>query len=1332
MQLHEREFELIQSKAAEWAKALIQLDGRNGLLNFTITKTASLDLGESPDSAVSRLLVGTSVRLGELFPGADYQNACTRARNVVRRIRVYGEEQGVDVGRLVYGRVTTKPERRGGARPPVALRAPLLLYRIDVKARTAAETDFALQIVPDPELNPVLLYCLEHEYGVPVDEAEIQALLNRSDDFASPEQLVEKVFRLLADSASRHGVDLGLSRMVAVGICNYTKLPMVQDLMGSAELLAQHDLIALLAGCSADGQYPHADAKFEPITPDEVPPRDDHLVLDADSSQQRAIETAVARKHVVIDGPPGTGKSQTIANIIAVGAARGLKILFVAEKRAAIEAVTDRLVEIGLDKLVLDLHQASVSSKAVAAQLADSFEQLQLVPAVKDDDLDRRVAEDRNRLNAYVHELHVRRQPWDLSAFQVREHLIQRLEPGLRLSRLEQFSPDVRREVQDDLRAVVGNGGLRLVRRESPWWRAQIDTVERAREVLPLLDQVEARTLRNSQASMRALVNQVGLPLPRDLDGWDRTLALLTAMSTSATTLGGNIFRAPLDELHVATASWSQRRRLQPKISWKRRRHLLRELKQQSNGVGAKQQLHFEVSKVSDQLREWQRIGGSQQGPGTIGDLVGIGGQFHDLKTQLAALAMGVGVELVQQPLDHVGQQLEALSADRDMVPFLPDLNQRLRRLRGRGLDHLLDRIATANADPDEAVALFDSALMNSLEEEFKLTSQPLRDFQVGSHTRVLADFRVADDSHRYLAVQRVMRRVAHNVQQASTAHPDQSTLVRSEAKKKRGHRSLRRLVADASDVLLAVRPCWAMSPLVVSRSLPAEQLFDLVIFDEASQVQPHDAITSIMRGRHLVVAGDERQLPPTSFFDRLGADDGDDEHGDVQLGDYESILTALQPMIPNRNRLHWHYRSQDERLIKFSNDEIYGGQLVTFPGARVKTPVQLVVVDGRVEPGEQGSSDTEALRVVELILEHATNRSHESLGVITLGLAHQRKIDMALRRAREDRPELDQFFADDRGPTKRFFIKSIETVQGDERDAIILTVGVARNAQGRVQRNGFAVLNHEGTDRRINVAVTRARRRMTVVSSFPPGSLEPSERKTGTEMLRRYLEAAQRGGATAAVGRRLAVELNGFERMILDALVDRGVTVIPQWGVSGYRIDFALAHPDEPGRMVLAVEADGDSYHRAASARDRDRLRQDHLERLGWKFHRVWSSAWFANPELELERIIDAWKDAVAAECDVPLAPELQRQISVQNSEIGPSLPRPDVHPGLPITNYSVAQLVSMFRWRMSDGLLRDPEDRMAQVRADLGFQRRGKRIDASLRDAFERAQHMQSLEES
>ncbi|KAA0232042.1 MAG: hypothetical protein EDM74_13910 [Armatimonadetes bacterium] len=483
----------------------------------------------------------------------------------------------------------------------------------------------------------------------------------------------------------------------------------------------------------------------------------------------------------------------------------------------------------------------------------------------------------------------------------------------------------------------------------------------------------------------------------------------------------------------------------------------------------------------------------------------------------------------------------------------------------------------------------------------------------------------------------RVRRICAEQAVAMQDARPDDAALVRAEAAKKRRHLPIRSLFSAAPEVLTALKPCWAMSPLVVSQILPSDEPhFDVVVFDEASQVRPSDAIPAILRARQLVVAGDERQLPPTSFFAGTNLDAAEEEAEiEAELSvdsSYESILEGLQGFVDFR-MLRWHYRSRDERLITFSNVYLYDRGLITFPGIVGPDCVSLELIPfAPGHPGSEGSSPAEVERVVELIIKHASQRPEQSLGVIAMGINHANRIEVRLREVlgEQDDGDLDEFFKESRA--EAFFVKNLERVQGDERDAIILSVGYGKGSDGRLLYR-FGPLNQVGGERRLNVAVTRAKERMTLVSSFSHHDMDPERSSArGVQLLRAYLEYCASHGAELGLAAREIPELNAFEVDIRDNLERAGVPVIAQFGSSGYRIDFAAKHPTKPGRMVLAIECDGASYHSSESARDRDRLRQEHLERLGWTFHRIWSQDWFSDKAGEIVRAQAAYRDAVEA----------------------------------------------------------------------------------------------------
>ena len=421
----------------------------------------------------------------------------------------------------------------------------------------------------------------------------------------------------------------------------------------------------------------------------------------------------------------------------------------------------------------------------------------------------------------------------------------------------------------------------------------------------------------------------------------------------------------------------------------------------------------------------------------------------------------------------------------------------------------------------------------------------------------------------------------------------------------------------------------------------------------------PEDAITSLLRGGQAAVAGDQRQLPPTTFF--AASDPGeDDEQNEATVG-FQSILDVMSAFLEPPWTLNWHYRSRNEALIAYSNHRIYGGSLVTFPGPGGPAAVRHELVASNAETGAQELNvAAEVQRVVELVREHVQERPDESLGVITMGIEHARRIEMALDRARQEDATLELLFV--QGQSERFFVKNLERVQGDERDAIILSIGYGKNDAGQLVYR-FGPLLQEGGERRLNVAITRARQRMTVVSSFTHHDMRADYPKLGVKLLRGFLEFAASEGTSFGQGEATEVSLNYFEQSVFDELTRRGLKLIGQVGSSSYRIDMAAMHPEQPGRYVLAIECDGASYHSAHTARDRDRLRQQQLEARGWRFHRIWSTDWFLRREDEVQRTLAAFDEAMRVSDERAPHPEPpQPRPSERENYVRTRTPRPAV----------------------------------------------------------------------
>lgn len=1338
--IDEHRLQLVRTKADQWAKSLIELGPRNTLLNFKNTKTTSLDLTNADPAAVRDLLRGKPLKLGSLFQDPEaHKDARTRARNVRRAMHTLSEEQGIEVGKLAQGLVRATP-RDGTASAVGKLRAPLLLRTLRINARTVADSEFELELADDVEPNPVLLYAMDKDFGLDFNAHEFSThAANLLSDTEDPLDQPETVHAELAALAQAQGVSVELESAVVCGLFNYDKQPMVEDLSNAEELLARHDLVAALADQEqAKRAITERSRDLDLPASDVIKPAAEFLVQDADSSQQEAVNIALSGHDVIIEGPPGTGKSQTIANIIAGAAARGMRVLFVSEKRAAIEAVTTRLAQVDLDGIVFDLHQQKMDKKHVARQLHDSLEAAGRQPRPEIGDTHRKVEQRRSQLRRYSDELHQCREPWGKNAYEVQAELLElrATAPPLNFHGgvLRALDADTVERLEDDLRKFVDNDGPRVVRRETPWWKAEIWDDQDLEDVYIKLTSLASDTLHSGQQEMTRVLRRTGLRPPETFTGWQEVLDLLDEVNESVKHFGGDVFGNVLDDWFHATAPRREHLRVGQRHGLLTRRRLRNEVKQASTeGITERAVLHAKLAKVVEQRDRWQHIGDPDGKPSESVDLQGTMNLFRRLRTELTTVAMCANLpDVDNRPPEEVGEEIRQLQQDEHMLWKMQEINHLLADFERLGLTPLVQQISEQRLNGEQAWQLFRHVWLKSLLDRFKLDSPLLREFSPDNHTRLMRDYRENDTSHLASAANRVRYEVARRLRHVRDEYPDETRLLREQANKRSRHLALRSLVEKAPHVLLALRPCWAMSPLVVSRTLPAEELFDLVIFDEASQIRPHEAVATIARGKRLVVAGDDKQLPPSNQFERIL--EGTDDEDDNALHDYESILTTMRSVLSRQVRLRWHYRSTDERLIAFSNQEIYDSDLVTFPGIAKESPVLLhMVEDGAVAPGQRGSSPAEVQAVVGLVLTHAEQRPEESLGVIAMGNAHADKVEAAVARAVQDRPDLQGFFTEDSGPGRRFFVKNLERVQGDERDAIILTLGVAKRSGGRLDGRSFGPLNSEGGRRRLNVAVTRAKNRMTIVSAVSPTEIEPSQEPTGTELLRRYLEFAQAQGNLDGVGSRKPLQLNGFEQDVYDAIVDRGIEVHPQWGVSGYCIDFALAHRDRPGQMVLAVEADGDRYHRMISVRDRDRLRQAHLERLGWRFHRLWASAWFGDRSGETDKIVKAWEAAIRDADRVNPLPETPWDTGADSpppeSHRGP---RPDVPAGMKTDEYGEADLIAICRWLLGDGLQFDREERLSQALHELGFKRRGRKIVERLSRAIDIAQGQADKEDS
>jgi very-short-patch-repair endonuclease len=471
--------------------------------------------------------------------------------------------------------------------------------------------------------------------------------------------------------------------------------------------------------------------------------------------------------------------------------------------------------------------------------------------------------------------------------------------------------------------------------------------------------------------------------------------------------------------------------------------------------------------------------------------------------------------------------------------------------------------------------------------------------------------------------------------------------LIRHEIDKQKRHIPIRKLIERAGFALQCLKPCFMMGPLSVAQYLaPGKLTFDLIVMDEASQLKPEDAIGVVARGGQLVVVGDPKQLPPTDFFQRLDVEDGDDLSDDdrAAVEEGESILDVAMGIYQPARRLRWHYRSRHESLIAFSNNEFYQGDLIVFPTPFPKKDDLGVRWHEIPHPVyENRRNIPEAQAVVDAVIDHMHRSVDESLGVVALNIQQRELVEELFEKALTEDLQVQAYQDKFSAGLEGFFVKNLENVQGDERDVIFISCTYGPDRRGN-QFQRFGPINSENGWRRLNVLFTRAKKRVEVFSSLDPAKIQiqPGMRR-GVRALKEYLEYAKTGAVRSANPGAREPE-SDFEVSVAGVLADKGFQVQPQVGVAGFFIDLAVVHPYEPGVYLTGIECDGAAYHSARSARDRDRLRQEILQNLGWKIYRIWSTDWFRARESETKRLLSYIESLVSQD------PKVSARRAVQN----------------------------------------------------------------------------------
>jgi very-short-patch-repair endonuclease len=1340
-----------EGRLERWQRKLLDLTTRNRLLNVKPGTTVIRLLCPDPSALEDRLADGGNFRIvaapemegeagrdralhlqrtGEVLDLAYARDALERGEIVslspagkldtqlielYRKTRLDLAEGGANTLFLTIGFLLWRKSESDTRH----YRAPLLLLPVKLERRSVRSGVKLSALGEEPRFNLTLLQMLRQDFDL--DIPELGGALPTDDSGIDVARIWNLVRRAVRDTPG-----FEVAEDVVLGSFSFAKYLMWKDLVDRTEALKANPVVRHLLETPREPYQ----ACEEPPRPDEldrlVGPDELFTPLPADSSQLSAVIGSARGCDFVLDGPPGTGKSQTIANMIAHNLALGRKVLFVAEKRAALDVVHRRLVAHGLGPFCLELHSNKASKQDVLRQLDAAWTAAEASPAEAWARNAAQLRTSRDHLNRLVEALHRRRSNgmtlYDAIGRVVRDgagqvfrlpwpHGANHSEADLERFREAARKLDLHRPLASDVAAFASVGRTEW---SNAWVAEMLSRARAMSQAAAVLAQARQKLLAQLQveldadmsgltaaAALAATLQQAagfdlgfafGPDAARLLGQAARAVPLVRAYREEAAALSSPQAPAAVKALPVADleTAWHAANKAFWPFSIFRRKAVAKRL--DPAGAADPEADLPRLTQMQKLLAELDALGIDAALPGWLGvetdlerlerllavaerlriaivggartpdQLVALRGAIRRLsvdandmlspegaigracreyveayQTFVTAKAAFEDVAGSPTPID-VGDVLAEVGAVAATVAArTPQLNSwtAWRRARQTAMDldlgALVDAIEADAMPQGQAKEAFDLAYARWWAEATMDDEPILHTFNIAEHQDAIKRFRTLDEEFSKLTQLYIRARLAGEIPaKDGKVQPPGFGSLAHQLKLQKRHKPVRQLIGEMGPALTTLAPCILMSPLSVAQYLPPDAApFDLVIFDEASQITPWDAVGAIARGRQVVVAGDPKQMPPTSFFDRAAGAEEDDVEVET---DQESILEeCLGARLPQR-RLTWHYRSRHESLIAFSNHRYYDGDLITFPAPVTReTTVSLRQVGGAWSRGKTRTNQIEAEAIVTEVVRRLLDPGFVdeegrrlTLAVITLNSEQQKLIEDLLDRARRSYPELEEHFAED--AAEPVVVKNLETVQGDERDVVLLGIGYGpETPNAPVMAMNFGPLNRAGGWRRLNVAITRARREMMVFASFPSNLVDLN--RTSSEAVRdlkHFLEYAERG--PRALGEAVVGSVGGFEspfeQAVARGLRDRGWTVVPQIGVSRFRIDLGVVHPDRPGDFLAGVECDGASYHSAATARDRDKVREAVLRSLGWQLARVWSTDWWVDRQGALERL--------------------------------------------------------------------------------------------------------------
>lgn len=1232
----------------------------------------------------------------------------TQLKYIYRTSRTAMEENGANSLFVVLG-VMKWFETVKSVKPRFA---PILLLPVDI-IRKGGTTGYVIRMRDeDVMLNTTLVELLKQQFDLKLSGLDP---LPKDDSGLD----VKQIFAIVR-TCIRYMKGWDVLEESMLGIFSFNKFVMWNDIHSNAEKLRENKVISSLM----DGriQWKESGEEVDARKVDkEVEPSDFAIPLDVDSSQMEAIIDSGEGKSFILHGPPGTGKSQTITNMIANALYKGKRVLFVAEKMAALSVVQKRLKKIGLDPFCLEMHSNKATKSHFLEQMNQAIEAVHIKEPEEFVKLSKELFERRKELISYMEALHQLHESgfslYDcianyLSVNGEEVYVPTELIDSMTKDKLNKF----REEIMDldTVMKVIGHPQDHPLRYLKP----RDITPDSADKINNLLEEYKKLFIQILPYK-QFFLDRFAVAVPDTSDGFiwmkkmSEVVARLPLLNKSVLDICGN--PELLDEWKDVVANGAKRDEIRNNLSksyasqifnqdasvlqleWNAisnkwflprffaKRSFVSKLKaynptlnadavpqlltqlidyQQANKIvenhanelfekfellGRKDnekweeinkvlefvpqvyyllQMHAQNAEIpfAEVLSDFARRIGTDWNmfKQSYGDTLK---RINDLFAQLDVANMNLQALVeVEFPQDRIqidipvliDQWINHLGELKDWYQWCYRERGFVARELGTAMDYILDKHKTGKEAADalfKGVSRRMAMKIVNADKSLQLFNGLLFEGVIDKYRQLTADFQEVTKKELYY---KLASRVPNLLMEAANSS-ELGILKRNITNGGRGT-TIRHLIDQIPNLLPKLCPCMLMSPISVAQYIDLDRdKFDIVVFDEASQMPTSEAIGAIARGKALVVVGDPKQMPPTSFFSSTQVDEEE-----VEMDDMESILDDCISLSMPSHYLTWHYRSKHESLIAFSNSQYYDGKLYTFPSVDDRvSKVRLVKVDGTYDKGRTRSNKAEAEAIVKEVLRRLQDPelSKLSIGIVSFSVVQQNLIEDILTDELAKHPDLETLAYQSEEP---IFIKNLENVQGDERDVILFSIGYGQDASGHVSMN-FGPLNNEGGERRLNVAVSRARYEMIIFSTLRAEQIDLKRSKAkGVEGLKRFLEFADHGTSSISINQSKSTQQSEMVSVIAKELEAKGYKVDTFVGRSNFKIDLAVLDPKNPDTYLLGILTDGKNYYETKTTRDREICQPNVLRMLKWNIMRIWSVDWFENKEKVLERVVE------------------------------------------------------------------------------------------------------------